>query len=80
MNILVRVVNLLCCISAGLSGGVGGNMHVLEQNSQHPPAQPPWRKCSGILPSMRKSGVRISDAIPKEMFHFPNAKGSAIKK
>ena len=36
-------------MSAGLSGGVGGNVHVFQGKNSPTPARPtPWRKCSGI--------------------------------
>ena len=36
-------------MSAGLSGGVGGNVHVFQGINSPTPARPtPWRKCSGI--------------------------------
>ena len=47
-------------MSAGLSGGVGGNVHVFHGKNSPTPARPtPWRKCSGITTEhAHLSGVR----------------------
>ena len=76
-----RVVNHLCCISAGLSGGVGGNVHVLH--GKIPNTRPPNPHGASAVVSYRACArvvCEYSDAIPTKRFTSPMPKAAQYKK
>ena len=80
VNIPCRVVNHLCCISAGLSGGVGVNVHVLHGNI--PNTRPPNPHGASAVVSYRACARVVcehSDAIPTKRFTSPMPKAAQLK-
>ena len=71
-------------MSAGLSGGVGGNVHVFQGKNSPTPARPtPWRKCSGILTEHAQlSGERNfgKTQFPTKCFTSPMPKAAQLSK